>query len=155
MGRREIGDRVMAKPGDLAVDGDLIRALAALLEETGLSEIEYAVGDRRIRVVRDAPATAPLAMPVAAAAALAPVPAAEPAGAVKSPMVGTAYLSPQPGAPPFIAVGDAVRDGQVLLIIEAMKVMNQIHAPRTGRVMQILVADGTPVEYGQMLMVLD
>jgi acetyl-CoA carboxylase biotin carboxyl carrier protein len=70
-------------------------------------------------------------------------------------MVGTAYLSPQPGAPPFIAVGDAVRDGQVLLIIEAMKVMNQIHAPRTGRVTQILVADGTPVEYGQMLMVLD
>jgi acetyl-CoA carboxylase biotin carboxyl carrier protein len=155
MGRREIGDRVMAKPGDLAVDGDLIRALAALLEETGLSEIEYAVGDRRIRVVRDAPATAPLAMPVAAAAALAPAPAAEPAGAVKSPMVGTAYLSPQPGAPPFIAVGDAVREGQVLLIIEAMKVMNQIHAPRTGRVTQILVADGTPVEYGQMLMVLD
>ncbi len=78
-----------------------------------------------------------------------------PKGAVKSPMVGTAYLASAPTAPPFVAVGDAVQAGQVLLLIEAMKVMNQIHAPRAGRVAQILVADGAPVEYGQALVVLD
>jgi acetyl-CoA carboxylase biotin carboxyl carrier protein len=146
----------MAKVQELTVDGDLVRALAALLHETGLSEIEYADGDRRIRVVREKPAAA-LA---AAAPAPAPVaaPAAEtalPAGAVTAPMVGTVYLAPQPGTPPFVAVGAAVRAGDVLLLIEAMKVMNQIHAPRAGRVAQILVADGAPVEYGQALIVLD
>ena len=81
--------------------------------------------------------------------------AAEPPGAVKSPMVGTAYLGPQPGAAPFIAVGDTVREGQTMFIIEAMKVMNQIPAPRAGRVAQILVADATPVEFGQILAVLE
>ncbi len=146
----------MAKSTDLAVEADLVRALAALLHETGLTEIEYAVGDRRIRVARDAVTYA--VTPHAAAAAAAPAisaAAAEPRGAVKSPMVGTAYLAPQPGAPPFVSVGDTVRDGQVLMLIEAMKVMNQIHAPGAGRVSQIVVADGSPVEYGQVLLVLD
>jgi len=141
----------MAK-GNLTVDADLVRTLAALLRETGLREIEYALGDQRIRVVGDAPAAAAAAVPTAA---LAPAPAKpEPAGAVKAPMVGTAYLAPQPGSAPFVALGDSVREGQVLLIIEAMKVMNQIHAPRAGRIAEILVADGAPVEYGQALIVL-
>jgi len=152
----------MANSKDLTVDGELVRALASLLQETGLTEIEYAVGERRIRVVRGAPAAAvTLAVPGMAAAALAVaapaalIAAADLPGALKAPMVGTAYLSPQPEAPPFIKVGDTVREGQPLLIIEAMKVMNQIAAPRAGRVTQILVADGTPVEYGQPLLVLE
>ena len=151
----------MANSKDLTVDGELVRALASLLQETGLTEIEYAVGERRIRVVRGTPAAAvTLAVPGTTAAAAptapaAPVAVADLPGAVKAPMVGTAYLSPQPEAPPFIKVGDTVREGQPLLIIEAMKVMNQIPAPRAGRVTQILVADGTPVEYGQALLVLE
>jgi acetyl-CoA carboxylase biotin carboxyl carrier protein len=149
----------MANSKDLTVDGELVRALASLLQETGLTEIEYAVGERRIRVVRGAPpAAVTVAMPgpaVAAAAPAAPTAAADLPGAVKAPMVGTAYLAPQPEAPPFIKVGDTVREGQPLLIIEAMKVMNQIPAPRAGRVTQILVADGTPVEFGQPLLVLE
>jgi acetyl-CoA carboxylase biotin carboxyl carrier protein len=151
----------MANSKDLTVDGELVRALASLLQETGLTEIEYAVGERRIRVVRGAPPAAlTVAMPApAAAAATAAAPSAPAAadlpGTVKAPMVGTAYLSPQPEAPPFVKVGDTVRDGQPLLIIEAMKVMNQIPAPRAGKVTQILVADGTPVEFGQPLLVLE
>jgi acetyl-CoA carboxylase biotin carboxyl carrier protein len=148
----------MTNSKDLTVDGDLVRTLAALLAETGLTEIEYAVGERRIRVVRGAPpSAAALAVP-APAAPSPPAPAAAaaaPAGAVKSPMVGTAYLAPQPGASPFIKLGDTVREGQVLLIIEAMKVMNQIPAPRAGRVAQILISDGAPVEFGQALVVLE
>ncbi len=149
----------MANLKDLTIDGDLVRALAALLDETGLTEIEYAIGERRIRVVRGAlsapsvtvamPAAAPPAAPMAAAITV------EAPGAVKSPMVGTVYLSPQPEAPAFIKLGDTVREGQTLLIIEAMKVMNQIPAPRAGRVSQILVADGVPVEFGQVLVVLE
>jgi acetyl-CoA carboxylase biotin carboxyl carrier protein len=144
----------MVKSSDLNVDGDLVRALAALLRETGLSEIEYAVGDRRIRVVRDPPASAapPAAVPMLAAAA--PVAEAVLAGAVTAPMVGTAYLAPQPGSPLFVTLGEQVAEGQVLLLIEAMKVMNQIPAPRAGRVARILIADGAPVEFGQALMVL-
>jgi acetyl-CoA carboxylase biotin carboxyl carrier protein len=149
----------MANSKDLTVDGELVRALASLLQETGLTEIEYAVGERRIRVVRGTPpAAVTVAMPgpaAAAAAPAAPVAASDLPGAIKAPMVGTAYLSPQPEAPPFIKVGDSVREGQPLLIIEAMKVMNQIPAPRAGRVTQILVADGTPVEFGQPLLVLE
>jgi len=148
----------MATKNDLTVDGDLVRALAALLEETGLSEIEYAVGDRRIRVARGgAPANLIAAPVVAAPAAAAPAPAgaAEPAGAVKAPMVGIVHLSPQPGAPPFVQAGDTVREGQTLFIIEAMKVMNQIPAPKAGRVAQILIANGVPVEYGQVLAVIE
>jgi acetyl-CoA carboxylase biotin carboxyl carrier protein len=145
----------MANAKDLTVDGDLVRALAALLQETGLTEIEYAVGERRIRVARGQPA-APMmtvSMP-AAAAGPAPAPVEAP-GTIKAPMVGTAYLSPQPDAPPFVKLGESVREGQTLLIIEAMKVMNQIPAPRAGRVTQILIADGAPVEYGQPLIVVE
>jgi acetyl-CoA carboxylase biotin carboxyl carrier protein len=145
----------MANAKDLTVDGDLVRALAALLQETGLTEIEYAVGERRIRVARGQPA-APMmtvSMP-AAAAAPAPAPVEAP-GTIKAPMVGTAYLSPQPDAPAFVKLGESVREGQTLLIIEAMKVMNQIPAPRAGRVTQILIADGAPVEYGQPLVVVE
>ena len=150
----------MAGKGDFKIETELVRALAALLDETGLSEIEYAVGERRIRVARNAGGAfamvAPAALPASgAAAAPVAIAAAEPAGAVKSPMVGTAYLGPQPGASPFVAVGDTVREGQTLFIIEAMKVMNQIPAPRAGRVAQILVADGTPVEFGQILAVVE
>jgi acetyl-CoA carboxylase biotin carboxyl carrier protein len=147
----------MAGKGDFKIDSELVRTLAALLEETGLSEIEYAVGERRIRVARNGGGAA-VAM-VAAMPAAGPAPGtvtvAEPAGAVKSPMVGTAYVGPQPGATPFVAVGDTVREGQTLFIIEAMKVMNQIPAPRAGRVAQILIVDATPVEFGQILAVLE
>jgi acetyl-CoA carboxylase biotin carboxyl carrier protein len=149
----------MAGKGDFKIDSELVRTLAALLEETGLSEIEYAVGERRIRVARNGGgatvAMVGAAMPTVAAGAAPVVTVAEPAGAVKSPMVGTAYLGPQPGAAPFVAIGDTVREGQTLFIIEAMKVMNQIPAPRAGRVVQILIADATPVEFGQILAVLE
>ena len=145
---------------DFTIDGALVRTLAGLLDETGLSEIEYAVGDKRIRIARTAaPVTAvvPAAPAIAAlaGAAAAPTAAAEHPGAIKSPMVGTAYLAPQPGAPPFVKVDDKVAEGDVLLIIEAMKVMNQIRAPRAGRVAEIAVVDGTPVEFGQVLVILE
>jgi len=149
----------MPNKHDLTVDGDLVRALAALLEETGLSEIEYAEGEKRIRVARGG---APMSV-IAAAATAPPVtavtaetsPGVAAADAVKAPMVGIVHLSPQPGAPPFAQVGDTVREGQTLFIVEAMKVMNQIPAPRAGRIAQILVANGAPVEYDQLLAVLE
>ncbi len=149
----------MPNKHDLTVDGDLVRALAALLEETGLSEIEYAEGEKRIRVARgavpgSAVAAAGAALPAIAIAAV-PSPGVAAADAVKAPMVGIVHLSPQPGAPPFAQVGDTVREGQTLFIVEAMKVMNQIPAPRAGRVAQILVANGAPVEYDQLLAVLE
>jgi acetyl-CoA carboxylase biotin carboxyl carrier protein len=138
---------------------DLVRALAALLDEVHLSEIEYAEGDRRLRVARAAAGTSVTLAPTAAtpvpAASAAHAAAPEPIGTVKAPMVGTVYLAPQPDAAPFIKVGDQVREGQTLLIVEAMKVMNHIAAPRAGRVSAIFVADGTPVEYGQPLLVLE
>jgi acetyl-CoA carboxylase biotin carboxyl carrier protein len=146
---------MMAK---LDVDEALIRKLADLLKETGLNEIEYESGPQRIRVNRGqafgaalAPAMAPAALPAAAT----PAAAAEgpPAGAVTSPMVGTAYLAAEPGAAPFVKVGDLVKAGQTLLIIEAMKVMNPIAAPQGGTVGDILVSDGRPVEFGEVLMV--
>jgi len=138
-------------------DADLIRALAALLTETGLTEIEYAVGNRRIRVARvlgalSAGSASAAASPPAAATRAT---ALEHPGAVKAPMVGTAYLAPQPGDPPFVRLGDSVSEGQPLLIIEAMKVMNQIRAHRPGRIAQILVADAQPVEYGAVLMLIE
>ena len=133
-------------------DAELIRELAALLTETGLTEIEYAIGDRRIRIAR-VPGGAPaIDAPHAPAAAAGPV---DHPGAVKAPMVGTAYLAPQPGDPPLVRLGDTVGEGQPLLIIEAMKVMNQIRAPRPGRVARILVADAQPVEYGAVLMLIE
>jgi acetyl-CoA carboxylase biotin carboxyl carrier protein len=141
----------------LSIDPDLIRALAALLEETGLGEIEYAEGDRRVRVARPAASATTV---VTAAASPAPAAAAAvetdvPANAVTSPMVGTVYLAAEPGAPSFVKVGDRVREGQTLLIIEAMKVMNPIRAPRAGTVTRILVANGAPVEYGEPLLVIE
>jgi len=138
-------------------DADLIRTLAALLTETGLSEIEYAIGDRRIRVARVAAGpglgSSPTANPPSPAATRAI--AVEHPGAVKAPMVGTAYLAPQPGTPPFVHLGDVVAEGQPLLIIEAMKVMNQIRAHRPGRIAQIVIEDAQPVEYGAVLMLIE
>ena len=152
----------MPNRSDLPIDSDLVRTLAALLDETGLTEIEYSVGDRRIRVARTAAALAPTlnvaATTSAPAATEAPAAAVAPVdhpGAVKAPMVGTAYIAPQPDQPPFVKLGDRVEEGRVLLIIEAMKVMNQIRAPKAGRVAEILIADGAPVEYGQVLMVIE
>ncbi|HXP77855.1 MAG TPA: biotin/lipoyl-containing protein, partial [Stellaceae bacterium] len=125
----------MPSRSDLPIDSDLVRTLAALLDETGLTEIEYSVGDRRIRVARTAAALAstvavaapaPAEAPAAAPSAVAPV---DHPGAVKAPMVGTAYIAPQPDQPPFVKLGDRIEEGRVLLIIEAMKVMNQIRAP--------------------------
>lgn len=138
-------------------DPELIRQLAALLGETGLTEIEYAIGNRRIRIAR-LPGGATLApsqriIPSAAPPSLNPS-VAHP-GMVKAPMVGTVYLAPQPGEPPFVRLGEIVAEGQALLIIEAMKVMNQIRAHRPGRIAQILVADAQPVEYGAVLMLIE
>ncbi len=146
------------------IDQQLIRDLAGILTETNLTEIEVEQDDLRIRVSRQSPtvhavaAPAPvLAAPVATAAA-APAPAA-PAdvsrNAVPSPMVGTAYASPSPDAKPFVEVGQQVREGETLLIIEAMKTMNQIPSPRSGTVTAILFRDGQPVEYGEPLVVIE
>lgn len=147
------------------VDKTLIRELGQLLDETNLTEIEICEGNKSIRVARgNATVTAAVAAPAPAAAAPAalaapsPAPAdaaADEAGAVPSPMVGTIYLSPQPGADPFIKVGDAVSEGQTVLIVEAMKVMNQIPAPRAGTVKRIAVEDGQPVEFGETLVVIE
>lgn len=144
------------------VDGALVRKLADLLTETGLSEVEYQAGERRIRVTRQVTA-APMAAYAAPAApqAAAPVVAAAPEdlskhpGAVKSPMVGTAYLQSDPTAPPFAAVGDKVREGDTLVIIEAMKVFNPIKAPKGGTVTRIFVESGQPVEFGEVLLIVE
>ena len=164
--------KVGARRLPLAPDADIIRALAGLLSETGLTEIEYAVGDHRIRVVRESvgktvlvnghanggsagghgePPHAAVAGAVSEAAAAPPV---DDPGVLAAPLVGVAYLSPQPGAAPFVRIGDAVEKGQTLLIIEAMKVMNQIRAPRAGRLARIFVEDADPVEYGAPLMLI-
>jgi acetyl-CoA carboxylase biotin carboxyl carrier protein len=141
-------------------DADAIRALAAVLSETGLTEIEIAEKDSRIRIVRAAApsvvAAAPMMAPAAVAtpAAVVPDEASHP-GAVLSPMVGVAYHSPEPGAPPFVTVGQSVEAGQTLLLIEAMKTFNQIRAPKAGTVVRILVANSTPVEYGEVLLILE
>ncbi|MCG8596187.1 MAG: acetyl-CoA carboxylase biotin carboxyl carrier protein [Kiloniellales bacterium] len=144
----------------LSIDEKLVRKLADLLNDTGLTEIEYEVEGRRIRIAKGGAATmiAPSAIAApAAAAAAAPEAAGEavPAGAVTSPMVGTAYVAEEPGKPSFVKVGDQVSEGQTLLIIEAMKVMNQIPSPRAGTVKAILVQDGQPVEFGEPLMVIE
>jgi acetyl-CoA carboxylase biotin carboxyl carrier protein len=138
------------------VDDALVRKLAALLAETGLTEIEYEAGEQRIRVTRGGGVAVAAPGPAAAAPAAAqPAAAAEgpPAGAVLSPMVGTAYAAAEPGAAPFVKIGDKVAKGQTLLIIEAMKVMNPIPAPHGGTVQDILFGDGRPVEYGEVLLV--
>ena len=156
-----------------AIDARLVRKLADILKDTGLSEIEVEHAGLKIRVAREltaapvnyvqaaAPAYAPAPVAAPAPAAAAPAPAAEAApaaargDAVKSPMVGTAYLSPQPGADAFIKVGDTVSAGQTLLIVEAMKTMNPISAPKAGKVVEILVADAQPVEFGEPLVVIE
>jgi acetyl-CoA carboxylase biotin carboxyl carrier protein len=146
-------------------DSALIRELALLLDETSLTEIEIERAGLRVRVARNIAIAAglPAAVPVAAAASVAAAAAAASAGAdfskhpgvVPSPMVGTAYWSPEPGAKPFIEVGSKVTAGQTLLIIEAMKTMNQIPSPRAGTVTQILVEDGQPVEFGEPLVIIE
>jgi acetyl-CoA carboxylase biotin carboxyl carrier protein len=143
------------------VDSDVVREMAKLLEETGLSEIEVERGGVRVRVARERPgaqgAAAPAVATVAPVASANPDGGAEPAPAPKrgtlvtSPMVGTVYLAPQPGAPPFVNVGSEVTDGTVC-IIEAMKTMNPVAAPVAGRIAEILVRDGQPVEFGEPLM---
>ena len=157
----------------LSFDPEDIRELAAILDETGLSEIEIAEKDRRIRIVRSpAPvgfampypeaqgqtaASTPVVTPVAAVistAARAEPDATHP-GAVPSPMVGIAYLSPDPESPNFVAIGQRVEAGQTLMLIEAMKTFNQIKAPRAGTVSAIVASSGTPVEFGEVLMILD
>jgi acetyl-CoA carboxylase biotin carboxyl carrier protein len=153
------------KGNSMQVDPELVRQLAVLLDDTNLTEIEVQDGERRIRVARNitvaaTPMIAAAAAPVAAAPAAAPTaaneaPAADTANAVKSPMVGTAYLSPEPGAKAYINVGDRVSAGQTLLIVEAMKVMNAIPAPRAGTVKSILVENGQPVEYDQPLVIVE
>ncbi|MFN0263329.1 acetyl-CoA carboxylase biotin carboxyl carrier protein [Tepidamorphus sp. 3E244] len=151
---------------DQKIDKDMIRELAALLTETDLTEIEVEQKDVRIRVARQISVTAPVAA-AAPAPVAAPAPAAaapgEPAakasdkpaaGTVTSPMVGTAYRAPEPGADPFVDVGSTVREGQTILIVEAMKTMNPIVATKSGTVSEIFVEDGQPVEYGEPLLVI-
>ncbi len=162
----------------LAPDADVIRALAGLLGETGLSEIEYAIGDHRIRVAREGAGRTVLVnghangrdangngqhLPEAAGPVdtteIAPAPGLgtrlDDPGLISAPLVGVVYLAPQPGLAPFVRIGDPIEKGQTLLIIEAMKVMNQIRAPRAGRLARILVADAEPVEYGASLMLIE
>jgi len=155
----------MAKsPKTPAVDHALIRELTKLLDETGLTEIEIEQDGQRVRVARNA-----VAAPAAAAPRVAPVPVPAPApepveapldpskhpGVVNSPMVGTAYAAPEPGAKPFIEIGAHVKAGDTLLVVEAMKTMNQIPAPRAGTVIQILFEDGQPVEFGEPLVIIE
>lgn len=146
------------------IDDALIRKLAELLDETGLTEIEFAEGDKRLRVAKTVNQTVTASTPsvvqvaaeapqAAATGAEAPAGGGTPDGAVTSPMVGTVYLAPEPGAPNFVKVGDSVSEGQTLLIVEAMKVMNPIRAQRSGTVKQILVDDAQPVEFGEVLLV--
>lgn len=149
-------------------DTALIRDLAVLLDETNLTEIELEQGDTRIRVARQMSINAPVSMaapahapveaapaPAAAPVAAAPAEAASHPGTISSPMVGTAYLAPEPGASAFIQVGDTVTEGQTILIIEAMKTMNHIPATKSGKVKEILVEDAQPVEFGEPLIIVE
>ncbi|HEY2708039.1 MAG TPA: acetyl-CoA carboxylase biotin carboxyl carrier protein [Caulobacteraceae bacterium] len=147
------------------IDARLVRRLAAILNDTGLTEIEVERGDLRIKVARNvggigpvvyaAPAGAPApAASISAAPATGSTPTYADGDLVKSPMVGTVYLQPEPGAPPFVRVGDNVAEGQTLLIVEAMKTMNPIPAPKSGRVLEMMVSDGQPVEFGEPLAVI-
>ena len=164
-----MADRKDAGHSGMNVDTSLVRELAEMLGDTGLTEIEVEDGDRKIRVSRGggvgmAAAPAPMAAPAPAAAAPAPAApapgndpspaAADTAGAIKSPMVGTVYLAPEPGASDFVSVGDSVKEGQTLLIVEAMKVMNPITADKAGTVKSILVENAQPVEFDQPLVVI-
>jgi acetyl-CoA carboxylase biotin carboxyl carrier protein len=157
MSKEDTKAKTATKPG---VDTDAIRELSALLNETGLTEIEIEHNGARIRVSRAA-VNAAAAVAAAPAAAAAPAPAAAqpasagpPAGGVPSPMVGTVYVAAEPGKPPFITVGKQVKEGDTLFIVEAMKTMNPITAPRGGTVTEISVSDKDPVEFGQILCVI-
>lgn len=154
--------------GSLPIDASAIRVLSDLFKETDLTEIEYEINGCRIRLARTGPSYGPMptfsmAMPQASSAPTAapvvcPAPSHDPAdhpGVVKSPMVGTAYLSPKPGAPKFIEIGTTVAEGQTILIIEAMKVMNPLKSPRAGRISQVLIDNGSPVEFDQPLLIID
>ena len=162
-------DNKKAPPPEGDIDARAIRDLARLLDETGLSEIEVEQGGKRIKVVRQLTLHAtPVAPPAAATTlrapvapateAISPAPAADLSkhpGAVTSPMVGTAFLAPEPTADPFVKAGDTVIKGQTLLIIDAMKTMNPIPSPKAGKVIEVLVSNGSPVEYGQALMIIE
>ena len=153
------------------IDTKVVRKLADILKDTGLTEIEVETGGLKIRVARELTAAAPAAVyqtvasapapaaPAAAPVAAAPVAEAAPATAagdkVKSPMVGTVYLSSQPGADTFVKVGQSVAEGQTLLIVEAMKTMNPIPSPRAGKIVEILVSDAQPVEFGEPLVIIE
>ena len=151
--------------GAMQIEADLVRELAELLDETKLTEIEVQDGDRPIRVARKAQAAVALAPPApqyapapavaAASPASVQAPAADHPGTVKSPMVGTAYLTPNPEASPFVGVGDKIAAGDTLLIVEAMKVMNNIVSPRAGTVKALLVENGQPVEFDQPLVIVE
>ena len=145
------------------VDRDLIHELTKLLDETGLTEIEIEQDGQRVRVARNAAApvsaapraaAAPMPQPMAEAVS-APLDPAKHPGVVISPMVGTAYVAPEPGAKPFVEIGSQVKAGDTLLVVEAMKTMNQIPAPRAGTVIQILFEDGQPVEFGEPLVIIE
>jgi len=147
----------------LGVDAELVRQLADLLEETGLSEIEYGRDEWHIRVSRGGtavsvqtavPATTPSTMPVAEDSDTSDDPAAHP-GAVCSPMVGVVYTAPDPDTPAFVKVGDQINEGDTVLLVEAMKVFNPIRAPKSGKVTRILVSSGSPVEYGEPLLIIE
>lgn len=153
------------KSGSSRIDQQMIRDLADLLNETGLTEIEWSEGPLKVRVTKGgapvyaaAPAPAYAAAPAAGGAPAAAGDAGDAAshpGAVKSPMVGTIYVAPEPGAAPFVKVGDSVSAGQTLLIVEAMKTMNPITAPKGGRVAKILIENQQPVEFGQVLLIIE
>ncbi len=150
------------------INADAVRQLAKLLDETGLTEIEYATGAFRVRVSRQQTAVNEAAAPAATVTSAPPVatPVAAPAltekaydathpGAVKSPMVGTAYLAAEPGAPAFVSVGDRVKEGQTLMLVEAMKTFNEIKSPRAGTVRKVMIENQQPVEYGDILMIIE
>jgi len=155
------GERKNKNKEKLAIDPDIVRELARLLDETGLNEIEFERDGERVRVARQTQGGG--SSPAAAAAADVILPVREPVpldpakhpGVVTSPMVGTAYVGPEPGGRPFVEVGSRVQAGDPLLIVEAMKTMNQIPSPRAGTVVQILIEDGQPVEFGEPLMIIE
>jgi len=140
--------------GKFDLDSNLVRKLAKLLQETGLSEIEYAEGDKHIRAANHPARGAPPPPPAAPVASAETKPPPIKGTPVASPMVGTVYLSPEPGKPPFVKKGDTVKEGDTLLIIEAMKVMNPIKAPSAGTIADILVGDSKPVEFGETLIII-
>jgi acetyl-CoA carboxylase biotin carboxyl carrier protein len=160
MAKADVSKAELAKQ---EIDQELIRALAKLLDETGLTEIEFERGGQRVRVARHGPAAVAVAPVLRATTAEAtalpagsgPVDPSKHPGVVTSPMVGTCYRAAEPGARPFVEVGARVRAGEPLLIVEAMKTMNQIPAPRAGTVIQILIEDGQPVEFGEPLMIIE